>query len=187
MRKNILFLVLGTLLMLCSTTSFAQQVAEPDFIGEAVYVDDQGNPNPLEKSIASYARGISWKSNSWSALTLVIPGGEAGLRIPKGKNATIIVKASNNNSDPLSIVTVYKFDAKKKKRYTMLSKDNSGTLMKSKTNTKNQLIFRGAKYGESSYKLQFDNLQEGEYGIVVANPDNVDEKKAIVSCFGVDK
>jgi hypothetical protein len=141
----------------------------------------------LEKSIASYARGISWKSNSWSALTLVIPGGEAGLRIPKGKNATIIVKASNNNSDPLSIVTVYKFDAKKKKRYTMLSKDNSGTLMKSKTNTKNQLIFRGAKYGESSYKLQFDNLQEGEYGIVVANPDNVDEKKAIVSCFGVDK
>jgi ribosomal protein L10 len=59
--------------------------------------------------------------------------------------------------------------------------------MKSKTNTKNQLIFRGAKYGESSYKLQFDNLQEGEYGIVVANPDNVDEKKAIVSCFGVDK
>jgi hypothetical protein len=47
MRKNILFLVLGTLLMLCSTTSFAQQVAEPDFIGEAVYVDDQGNPNPL--------------------------------------------------------------------------------------------------------------------------------------------
>ena len=59
--------------------------------------------------------------------------------------------------------------------------------MKSRTHTKNQLVFSGKKYGTSSYMIAIDDVPAGEYGIVIANPNSVDEKRTIVSCFGVDK
>ena len=41
------------------------------------------------------------------------------------------------------------------------------------------------KYGESSYRLTFGEQPEGEYGIIVSNPNNVDEKMVIVSTFAI--
>ena len=46
--------------------------------------------------------------------------------------------------------------------------------------------FTGKKYGESSYLLTINNIASGEYGITINNPNTVDEKMLIVSCFGVD-
>ena len=45
---------------------------------------------------------------------------------------------------------------------------------------------RQEKYGESSYRLTFDERPAGEYGIIVSNPNNVDEKMVIVSAFAID-
>ena len=67
-----------------------------------------------------------------------------------------------------------------------MSEDNSGTLMKSRTNSKDMVRFNGKKYGESSYLIELKNLKPGEYGIIVSNPNNRDEKRTVVSCFGVD-
>lgn len=46
--------------------------------------------------------------------------------------------------------------------------------------------FTGKRYGTSSYLLT-TNLEAGEYAIMVKNPNNVDEKSAVVSCIGIDK
>lgn len=164
---------------------FAQE-NEPDFIGEAYLLNEQGTCKQLDKEVAAYTQGMSWKANSWSALSLEIAGGKAQTRIAQKRVINLIVKAADNNSDPLSIITIYRFRAKKKKRITVLSEDNSGTLMKSRTHTKNQLSFVGKKYGNSSYLLTINNIVPGEYGIKVVNPNNVDEKNAIISCFGID-
>ena len=48
------------------------------------------------------------------------------------------------------------------------------------------LRFSAEKYGESSYRLTFDERPAGEYGIIVSNPNNVDEKMVIVSTFAID-
>lgn len=170
--------------LFCSFPLIAQE-KEPDFIGEAYLLDKQGGYMQLDKETAAYAKGVSWKANSWSALSLEITGGKAQTRITQ-PTVRLIIKAADNNSDPLSIITIYRLKAKKKKRTTVLSEENSGTLMKSRTHTKKQIPFSGKKFGSSSYLLTINNVEPGEYGIVVANPNNIDEKKVIVSCFGVD-
>lgn len=166
--------------------SLSAQENEPEFVGEVFVVDSQGIIKQLDKEIAAFTRGVSWQANSWDALSLEVEGGKAKTRIAKGQSVKLIVKAANNNSDPLSIISIYRFKAKKKKRTTVLSENNSGTLMKSRTHTKNQLYFTGKRYGSSSYLISIDDIEVGEYGILVANPNNVDEKRAVISCFGVD-
>ena len=50
-----------------------------------------------------------------------------------------------------------------------------------------EIIYNSAeKYGENSYYLTFGDAPAGEYGIIVTNPTNVDEKMIIVSAFGID-
>jgi len=171
--------------LLQSITAIAQ-TNEPDFIGEAYLLNEQGKSMPLDKEIAAYTKGVSWKANSWNALSLEVTGSKAKVRVVKERSIKIVVRAMDNNSDPLSIIKIYHLRSKKKKRITVLSEDNSGTLMKSRTHTKNQLSFVGKKHGSSSYLLTISGIEPGEYGIVVSNPNNVDEKRTIISCFGVD-
>lgn len=173
-------------LSLFSSLSVMAQDNEPEFVGEAYLMDGQGDYKQLDKEMAAYTRGISFKANSWDALSLEVPGEKAQLRIPQGQTLQLVVRAVDNNSDPLSIVSIYRLQSKRKKRKTILSENNAGTLMKSRTHTKNLVAFQGKKYGKCSYLLTINNIEKGEYGIVVLNPNNVDEKRVIVSCFGVD-
>jgi ribosomal protein S6E (S10) len=120
------------------------------------------------------------------ALAIEIAGGKSQTRFPMGETLQIVVRAVDNNSDPLSIITIYKFKAKASGRNVVISKDNSGTLMKSRTISKNQVRFSGKKFGKSSYLITLKGLVVGEYGIVVSNPNSIDEKRIVVSCFAVD-
>lgn len=172
--------------LLLQSFSTVAQTKEPDFIGEAYLLNGQGEKMPLDKEIAAYTKGISLKANSWNALSLEIVGSKAQTRITKGHPIKLVVRAKDNESDPLSFIRVYRLQAKKKKRVTILSEDNSGTLMKSRTYTENQLSFIGEKYGKSSYLITIKGIETGEYGIVVSNPNNIDETRTVVSCFGVD-
>ena len=163
------------------------QTPEPEFVGEAYWEKEDGSFILLGKEYGAYTRGISMKANSFDALSLELDGRNAKTRVPAGQTMRIIVRATDNNSDPLSIINVIRFDSKKNKRTTVLSENNSGTLMKSRTNNKNQMMFNGKKYETTSYLIQIDCLEEGEYGIIVSNPNGLDQKRTIVSCFGVDK
>ena len=146
--KFIIFLPL--IILLFHSFPLVAQEKEPDFIGEAYLLNEQGEYMQLDKETAAYTKGMSWKTNSWSAVSLEITGGKAQTRTTQ-QAVKLIVRASDNNSDPLSIITIYSLKAKKKKRTTILSEDNSGTLMKSRTHTKNQVSFSGKKFGYSSY------------------------------------
>ncbi|MBX3267074.1 MAG: hypothetical protein KF831_10240 [Acidobacteria bacterium] len=162
------------------------QTGEPEFIGEALLVRPDGSTVKLDKEIGDFTSGISWSSNSWNALSLEIAGGKALTRIKTGEPIELIVRAVDNNSDPLTIIAIYKFKAKKKSRSVLLSKDNSGTFLKSRTSSKNMVRFTGSKSGLSSYRISLTDLPAGEYGILVSNPNNRDEKRTIVSCFAVE-
>ncbi len=172
--------------LLLQSVSAAAQTDEPDFVGEAYLLSEQGEKTPLDKEIAAFSKGMSWKANSWNALSLEVAGGKAQARVVQGHPVKLVVRAMDNNSDPLSIIQIYRFQAKKKKRLTVLSEDNSGTLMKSRTHTKNQLSFSGKKYGNSSYLLTINGIEKGEYGVFVSNPNTLTEKRAVISCFGAD-
>jgi len=168
-------------------TSPDASTKEPEFIGEAYLLKPDGSFIQLDKEIGDYTSGISWAKNSFNALSLKINGGSAQSRFPSSQPVQLVVRAVDNNSDPLSIISIYKFKANKNKRTFLLGKDNSGTLMKSSTNSKGLIRFSGKKYGASSYLITLTDLESGEYGIVVSNPNSRDEKRTIVSCFGIDQ
>lgn len=174
------------ILLLLVSVATSAQTAEPEYIGEAVVLRSDGTSAPLDKEIGDFTSGMSWSANSWKALSLKVPGGTAKSRFPAGQPLQLIVRAVDNNSEPLTIVSIYRLKANDKSRTVLLSKDNSGTFMKSKTNSKALVRFSGKKYGESSYLITLEDLAAGEYGIVVSNPNSRDEKRVVVSCFGID-
>lgn len=177
------FLV-ATLLLL---TSFSfGQAGEPEFIGEACILQSDNTCSTLGKEFGDFTSGVSWSHNSNKAFWLRIKGGSAKSRIGVGSPVKLVVRAVDNNSDPLAIITIYQFKAKDKSRSVYLARDNSGTFLKSETNSKAAMPFVGKKYGSSSYLIELKDLPAGEYGIVVTNPNTRDEKRVVVSCFGID-
>ena len=184
MKNIILLLLFGCFSLSC----VANEIEEPDFIGDVLLVSNE-EVIPLDKEIEQFTSGVSWSANSWNATYMKIDGAKASVRIPKGTSTVkLIIKAADNNSDPMSIISIFKFKEKRKNRETMLKVDNSDNAFRnSYTVTKNLQKFSGRKYGESSYEIQLNNLEPGEYGIVVKNPNAVDEKRVIVACFGINK
>ncbi len=183
-KKHSLLLILATILI--NVFPLMAQVQEPDFIGESYLLKSDSSSVPLDKEIGDFTSGISWSSNSWNALSLEITGGKAQTRFPIGAPLKLVVRAVDNNSDPLTIISIYKLKAKNTTRTIVMSEDNSGTMMKSRTNSKGMIRFSGKKYGTSSYLITLNDLKAGEYGIIVSNPNNRDEKKVVVSCFAID-
>ena len=92
-------------------------------------------------------------------------------------------RAKDNKADPMSIVRVFRMKSSKKNRSAVISAVGSFSV---NSNTMDYLRFSAEKYGESSYRLTFDERPAGEYGIIVSNPNNVDEKMVIVSTFAID-
>lgn len=183
-RINSLFLSLAVI-SFCVLPAMSQ-VSEPDFIGESFMLKADGDFVPLDKEIVDFTSGISWSSNSFKALSIEIAGSQAQTRFSSESPLELVIRGVDNNSDPLTIITIYKLKSKMETRTVVISEDNSGTLMKSRTNSKNMIRFSGKKYGKSSYLITLTDLEVGEYGIIVSNPNNRDEKRVIVSCFGID-
>ena len=183
--KKLKLLGLFLIAISISSTSLKAQVSEPDFIGEAYLLKNDSSIILLDKEIADYTTGVSWSSNSCKALSIEISGDKAQTRFSSDESLKIVVRAADNNSDPLAIISIYKFKSTKNKRTVVLSEDNSGTLMKSGTNSKDMVRFTGKKFGTSSYMVELNNLNPGEYGIIVSNPNTRDEKRTIVLCFGI--
>ena len=67
----------------------------------------------------------------------------------------------------MSIVRVFRMKSTKKNRSAVISAVGSFSV---NSNTMDYLRFSAEKYGESSYRLTFDERPAGEYGIIVSNP-----------------
>ena len=154
---------------------------EPDFIGEVLAVSTDGEAVVLEKvnaqvKVKDQLMGFEKK--------IYVQGKKSPVRLKKEK-LQLIVRAVDNNTDPMSIVRVFKFSVEKTRKATV-AKQNEITGNVSENHFKH-IPFSGKKYGTSSYLLTINDIEEGEYGITINNPNTVDEKMLIVSCFGVDK
>lgn len=169
--------------MCFSIMGYSQNIQEPEFIGAVIAVWNDTSYLPTTKAFGELRSGTSWKYNSWNATSLYVDGVTAECKLSAGTNR-FIAKVDDNKYDPTSILTVFRFDTKRGQRIAVLSLDNSGTIMASKTISDYKIMFEGKKYGESSYLIQVD-LKPGEYGIVITQPDGVIGDHPIVCCFTV--
>ena len=157
------------------------QTLEPEFEGEVVGVFPDGSSKKLEKHNVRMRTGagvyIAGFAASKSKTKVLVEGGSASVRFDAAQPIALIVRAKDNKADPMSIVRVFRMKSTKKNRSAVFSVNS---------NTMDYLRFSAEKYGESSYRLTFDERPAGEYGIIVSNPNNVDEKMVIVSTFAID-
>lgn len=175
-------------MVLFSYSTTVAQEQDPTFIGDAFILKADNSKIELDKEFGDYTKGVSFSYNSWRALSLEVSGSKAKTRFSQdNKPLQLVVRTSDNNIDPLTTVSIYKLRSKRKVRSVVISEDNSWTLMKSRTHSKNMLHFGGKRYGTSSYIISLKNLEPGEYGIVVSSAKNTDQSKAVVSCFAIDK
>lgn len=166
----------------------AQDIAEPDFIGEVVLVKGDNTSVPLEKT-TSQGRAVASTGLLLTGIgkvrsQLQIDGCCANVKVKSNEPISLIIKGIDNATDPMSIVKIFKFEQKKKYRRAELSSVNN--FGGSKSNNMDYVSFTGKKYGTSSYLLKVAALQPGEYGITISNPNNLDEKATIVSTFAVN-
>ena len=172
--------------MLGGGNAMAQSL-EPDFEGEVVGVYPDGTTKRLEKQNTRIKTGgsvyVAGFAVNKTKTKVLIEGGAASVRFRSDEPLQLIARAKDNNSDPMSIVRVFKMKSNKKQRSAVIAA--AGTF-NTTSNDMEYLPFEAKKYGESSYLLTFEQRPAGEYGIIISNPNNVDEKMVIVSTFGID-
>ena len=186
MYKKFLYLTALMAVMLGGGNAVAQSL-EPDFEGEVVGVYPDGTTKRLEKQNTRIKTGgsvyVAGFAVNKTKTKVLIEGGAASVRFRSDEPLQLIARAKDNNSDPMSIVRVFKMKSNKKQRSAVIAA--AGTF-NTTSNDMEYLPFEAKKYGESSYLLTFEQRPAGEYGIIISNPNNVDEKMVIVSTFGID-
>ncbi|WP_313387094.1 hypothetical protein [Chishuiella sp.] len=167
----------------------AQEVSEPEFVGETILLKIDNTTTPLEKELTQNrtvaSTGLLLSGIGKVRSQVQIEGCCAEVKIGKNDDVKFIIRAVDNNTDPLSIIKVFKFEQKKKyRRAEMSATSNFGS---SKSNNLDYISFSGKKYGESSYliKLNSSELEPGEYGITISNPNSLDQKQTVISTFAV--
>lgn len=165
----------------------AQDILEPEFVGETILVNPNNTSTPLEKHLTQNrtvaSTGLILSGIGKMRSQLQIDGCCANVKVNKNDEVKLIVRNIDNLTDPLSIIKIFKFETKKKYRRAELASFSS--LGSAKSNNLDYVSFSGKKYGTSSYLIKLSSLEPGEYGIIISNPNSLDQKQAVVSTFAV--
>lgn len=183
--KKILF----GILLLSSFSLFAQvKISEPTFAGEAFIINPDQSILKLEKErirvrtradAGAYLTGIGKVKSK-----IEVIGCCSGASFTPNGAIKLVVRAVNNQIDPLTIINVFQFKKTKNKRLAEI--DSFGTFSGGSSNNLSYLEFVGEKYGEDSYLLTIPEYDiQSEYGVIVSNPNAGTELQNIVSTFGV--
>ena len=179
-------------LSLCSSTYVNAQVtaAEPEFSEETLLLtsDSTGvilkRENGYVKAKAGASLYLTGIGKIKSRLTI---DGVKSINTTKGQKETrLILKAKDNDTDPNSFISIFKFQIyKNKERRYQLSE--VGTLSAAKTTNLASVEFKAKKYGESSYLIKIEDMEPGEYGIIIGDPNKTNTKNGLkVTTFTVE-
>ena len=160
-------LMMAVVMLITCTTSMAQGIQEPEYIGQVALVQSDCSQVVLVKEEAEM------KTKTTGFGYIPIPGsslldkGKTFLRV-KGEKSPNIVRVKDNNEDPKNSIGVFQFEAKKKERRFTLAEVGLLSGMKATTSF-NTIPYEAKKIGDSSYMVTILNLQPGEYGVTTAD------------------
>ncbi len=188
MKKIILALALG----ICSTMYVNAQVTaeEPEFSEETLLLtsDSTGVILKRENGYVKAKAGASLYLTGIGKIKsrLTIDGAKSINATKAQKTARLILKAKDNDTDPNSFINIFKFQIynNKERRYQL---SEVGTLSAAKTTNLASVEYKAKKYGESSYLIKLEDLEPGEYGIIIGDPNNANTKNGMkVTTFTVE-
>lgn len=87
---------------------------------------------------------------------------------PGGQDVRLLIKADNNETDPMDCYRIVRFKTSKKDRSVKWMEFQSALIGSEETKKAGYVQFEGHKYGEKTYLLTIpaSEIEEGEYGIV---------------------
>ena len=117
-------------------------------------------------SVASAAGTVSGLAGS-SGMDVVFKGGHSSYTVQGGQNVRLLIKGEKNETDPMDIYRIVRFNASKKERRIQWIEFESSLIGTKETKKAGYVPFEGHKYGEQSYILTIpaSELEKGEYGI----------------------
>jgi hypothetical protein len=147
-------------------------IKEPEFANNAVYVNDSiGDGVLLEKQECTYkvnSNAVSWvpfvglfagKTTSKN----VFQGKESPIKISNKDKVKFIIKVLDNTDDPASLICIFKLTQDKDTRIIITSE--ATTFGGAESKNLKTYPFIAKKYGQSSYQIELNNLETGQYGI----------------------
>ena len=164
--------VLFIFTLLFALTANAQKIQEAEFSGNVRAFMPDSTIVQLDKTnvqVKTKATGskIWWGIGSSKAF-VEVPGKEAKAQFKSASGYQFVVKVSDNNIDPASVV--------------MIKVNN---FMGNSVQGFEQINYEGKKFGKSSYIIDPGALTPGNYGIVVLNPDKPNDTNLIVYSFTI--
>ena len=178
------------LLLLVSKLFSASPIKEPEFINSYCIMTSDDSFEVLPKEIGTIKHHQNTVSNATggvgnvsSSVTtagelagskgkdIVLEGPHSSYVIPKDmKTISLVIKAKDNESDPMGLYRIVRFNTSKKDRRIQWM-EFSPTLFSSKKAQKSGYVnFIAHQYGSQSYTLTFPEYEmiPGEYGIFLS-------------------
>ena len=166
-------------LLSCLSLLAQSQIAvnEPEFIGQAIYLENDSTGILLQKEYASVESKLKGSSYIPFALTggvnvyLSVNNRYSPNKISStSKSIKFIIRCPNNDYDPYSFIRLAIFEQKKSKRRFKFMKATilNGTSSKVEAS---YIPFVATKFGRSSYLLEIETnnlIKEGEYAIITS-------------------
>lgn len=178
--------ILVTLFLAFNLCCWSQQF-EPEFNNSGVLISDFSVSDTiatkLERSNVSYSGPSEWSFSP--KVHAVIKGKTSKCVIENGKQFALIVRMNNNMEDPASFIRIVKLKQKKKERKMEMSSINIWTGQIKEGNNIDDQQFDAKRYGTSSYMIFPYIDKPGEYGLLIFNPNNKDERPSQMLCFSI--
>lgn len=166
-------------MLLTACVIHAQEIAEPDFIGQVFVVNADSTTTLLQKETAEM------KTKTTALGYIPLPGaslfdkgktylfvrGTSSLNKFPASHITLIVRTQDNNVEPKTAFGVFKFEQKKKECRFVLAE--VGTFSMKATTSFNTVPCSVRKFGNNSYMVRLDHLEAGKYGIVTSDFNNI--------------
>lgn len=180
--RRFIFLLFLTLNIYCWSQQF-----EPEFNNSGVLVSNFSASDTiatkLQRCIVSYSGPNGWSFSP--KVHAVVKGNTSNCVALCSQPFAIIIRMENNDQDPASFIRLVKLEQKKNERRLEVSSINLWTNQIKEGNNINDQPFDSKKYGTSSYLIYPSIEDKGEYGLIIFNPNNNDEKPSQILCFSI--
>ena len=183
-------LCLIDLLLLVFLVILPSPIKEPEFINSYCIMTSDDSFESLPREIGTIKRHQNTVSNAtggvgnvYSSVTtagelagskgkdIVLEGGHSSYVVPKDmKTISLVIKAKDNDIDPMGLYRIVRFNASKKDRRIQWMEFPPVLLASEKAQKSGYVNFIAHQYGSQSYTLTFpeNEMIPGEYGIFLS-------------------
>ena len=168
----------------------ASPIKEPEFINSYCIMTSDDSFESLPREIGTIKRHENIVSNAtggvgnvYSSVTtagelagskgkdIVLKGGHSSYVVPKDmKTISLVIKAKDNELDPMGLYRIVRFNASKKDRRIQWMEFSPNLFSSKKAQKSGYVNFIAHQYGSQSYTLTFpeNEMIPGEYGIFLS-------------------